>query len=489
MKEGGGAVVVGVDVGTSGIKVMLVDPEGNKIYEASGSYPIYYPEKGRAEQDPEEIFRVFVDLLKELVEANEDINTLEVSLSSMLHTVMAVDDEGEALSRLLIWADNRSEYEYRCLDSFILDKRTIYNKTGCPFKTMYPISKIAWIGKRIDKPFKYLSIKDFIVHRMTGEWVTDLSIASGSGMMEMNKREWDEEIIGSVGLSKNALPEIRSPYDSFTIKEEWLKILGITGGRIVLGAGDGMLANLGVGALDSDVATYTIGTSGAIRITVDRPIVDPSKETTWCYSLDEDRYVMGAAINNGGIVLEWLKKRLKLDDLGDAMERIGEIPVGSSNLLFLPLLAGERSPNWMENYRGILVGLSLNHGDLHILRAAIEGITFRMRQILDEVRRVSGVTSQKIIVTGGFTRSPDWLQLTADVLGSAVTSVNVKEASAYGAAVMGLKSQGFIDDYGKFFSKKIKETGSFKPDPQTTAAYREIYSNFIDVYELFKNRW
>ena len=255
-------------------------------------------------------------------------------------------------------------------------------------------------------------------------------------------------------IPADSLPEVVPTTYSRPLSATAAQRTGLPAGiPVVIGAGDGVLVNVGIGAVRPGQMSATIGTSGAVRILSERPRTD-EKGRTWCYNLTDDAWVLGGAINNGGIVLRWLRdnfgeaERLQADELGmDPYELLtqaaGKVPAGSDGLILLPFFLGERAPNWNADARGVLFGLNLNHGKGHLARAAMEGVCYRMNSILRALEQVAG-PAHEIRVSGSFTRSTLWPQILADVLGQSVGMPNINEGAAFGAAVLGFVSAGVL---------------------------------------------
>jgi gluconokinase len=371
----------------------------------------------------------------------------------------------------------------------------VYRRVGCPVHPMYPFAKIAWLLQqepqlRRQSP-RFGSIKDYAFMLLTGQWLMDRSIASGSGMYNQLRLEWDKELTRFLGIAEESLPEVVPTTYSRPLTAEAAGRTGLPAGiPVVIGAGDGVLVNVGIGAVQPGQMSATIGTSGAVRILSDRPRTD-EKGRTWCYNLTDNRWVLGGAINNGGIVLRWLRDHFGQAEQAEAAKlgvdpytlltlAASKVPAGSQGLILLPFLLGERAPNWNADARGVLFGLTLDHGKNHFIRAALEGICYRMNSILLALEEVAG-PAREIRVSGSFTRSEFWLQMLADVFGKTVHVPDINEGAAFGAAVLGFVSAGVLQD--------IADTGhlvgvakSLPPAPAAVACYRRLYPIYEQVY-------
>jgi gluconokinase len=259
---------------------------------------------------------------------------------------------------------------------------------------------------------------------------------------------------------------------------------------VVIGAGDGVLVNVGIGAVQPGQMSATIGSSGAVRILSDRPRID-KKGRTWCYNLTDNHWVLGGAINNGGIVLRWLRdnfgqaeqveaEKLGVDPYSLLTLAAGRVPAGCDGLILLPFLLGERAPNWNADARGVLFGLTLEHGKDHFIRAILEGVCFRMNSILLALQEVVG-PAREIRVSGSFTRSEFWLQMLADVLGQPLHLPHIDQGAAFGAAVLGFISAGVLHDIADT-ADLVVVAKSFSPEPVSAARYKELYAIYEQVF-------
>jgi gluconokinase len=469
-------VIIGVDIGTSGIRAILQSEKTGEIFQkCTLKHETYFPKPGYAEQNPDEILNNLIKCINKLME-NIKEDTVILSLSTVLHSVLALDKNGERLTNLIIWADRRAQSEKKYLASKY-GGTFFYSRSGCPLHSMYLPAKILWIRKMFPNATKFLSIKSYIVSKLTGKMVEDLSIASASGLLNLNEKVWDPDILHVLGLTSDNLPQIVSPYSIYNINDIFKKKV-----LLVVGSGDGMLANLGSGAVNEKVGVLTLGTSGAARVTVKNIMLDNQQET-WCYILDDEHYLLGAAINSGGIVLEWLKKLLKLEDLNLIIDKTRRISPGSDGLIFLPFINGERSPHWLDDFKGVLIGLTSAHDDLHIVKSAMEGIAFRMRTILESVERVLGSRLERILATGGFTNSQVFSQLLSNVIGRSLAITNVDEHVALGAIMLAMKALG--NDW-KDILEKISIRKIIKSQQEEVPLYEKEYQRHLEAYEYLK---
>jgi gluconokinase len=440
-----------------------------------------------------------------------------LGLSAILHSLVPLGPEGQALGPSIIWADGRSVAQAEALRRET-DALALYRRTGCPVHPMYPREKLRWLRAHQPDVFggaaTFGGIKEYLLRRWTGLLVSDRSSASGTGLYDLRAAAWDEEALGLAGIAAGRLPPLVEPTAPLPVPPDRLRDAGLPEGCVVVpGGGDGMLQTIGTGCVSPGQMVAMVATSGAVRTVVDRPRTD-ARARTWCYYLAEGRWVAGAAINNGGLVYAWLRDQLAgaaraaqaaqgpapaaggpagdggpgTGDLGlDDLNRwAGEVPPGSAGLLFLPYLAGERSPNWNANARGVLFGLSLAHDYRHLARATLEGVAYRMRTIFEPMEEVAG-RAQEIRAAGGFVQSPLWLQIVADVLGRPLTPADSPEASALGAAQLALRGAGMVGRFEDLAALAHPGVGGeVAPDPRRRARYERLYAAYQRVYERLR---
>ncbi len=357
---------IGIDIGTTATKAVCFDKKGNVISQFSKTYSMYHPETGWCIQKPAEILDAVLECIQKIT---KDCSPEFISFSAAMQSILAIDQAGNPISDAMLWADNRSE-----LESNELKKSTLgtlfYQKTGIPIHPFSPMAKIDWMKKNdtetFSRAFKFISIKEYVWHQLTGEYVIDSSMASGTGILNIHNLNWDADILEFLQIHIGQLSDIVTPmHQSKGISDPFLYIIG---------GGDGPLANLGSGAMQNGKMALTIGTSGAVRIPVDEPFIDAEMRTQ-CYHLMENQYLKLGAVNNGAIVLQWLKESiLNSDESFEALfELAKEIPAGSDGLLFIPYLLGERAPIWDASAQGSLLGISINHSKAHLIRATLGG--------------------------------------------------------------------------------------------------------------------
>lgn len=495
-------VVIAVDIGTTSTKALAVGPDGGVRAVHSRGYPLLSPEPDAAEQDPDVIAAAVFECVREAVRKSgaAPADVLCVSFSAAMHSLIALDAEHRPLTRSITWADRRAQ---AFADELNADGTglSVYRRTGTPIHPMSPLVKLRWLRRERPDVFrraaKFVGIKEYVLHSLFGRHVVDYSIASTTGMFNLQQCGWDAEALAVAGVEPHRLPEPMPATAVLTgLSDAAANRLGLRPDTpFVLGASDGALANLGVGAMSADRLVVTVGTSGAVRKTVDRPVLD-ERGRLFCYALVDNRWVIGGASNNGAIVLQWMRDRLypQHDPASsareDAFERMLEeaeaAGCGAAGLLFLPLLAGERAPFWNGNARGVFFGLSLRHERKHMVRAAMEGVMFQIAAIASLLEAPeAGGKPVEAVAGGGFAKSPLWCQILADMLGIPVAIPDTVESSGLGAARLGMYAVGAADALEHDWCRNAPVR--YEPDGERHGAYRELFGTYIRLYEQVKD--
>ncbi len=479
--------IIGIDIGTGSTKAVAVSQSGETLASTRVSYPTLNSIPGHSEQDPEVIWQAFLTALTQLITRTNEAPHA-VCLSSAMHSVIPVDNHGNALHPMITWADNRSADVASQLRTSESGKR-LYEETGTPLHAMSPLCKIIWLRENNPDLFlrtaRFISIKEFIWFRLFNVFEVDYSIASASGLFNINTLTWHEHALRLAGLSHERLSIPVNTNHTITGVKGTIRIPdSLRNIPFVIGSSDGCLANKGSYATVPGVAALTIGTSGAIRVARQKPALN-WEHMTFNYRLNENVFISGGPINNGGIALKWYAEKLlgkKLNsDAGYAelLATLSDVPPGSGGLIFLPYLFGERAPIWNSNAFGVFFGITGQHGQAHFTKAVIEGILFSLYQIMRGIE-ADGNAISRIHVSGGFVRSQQWVQLLATIFGKKVALVNREDASAIGAAFLGFDTLGIQGDYDRFSEA---DATTFEPQYDVHEVYREeIFPIFDELY-------
>jgi gluconokinase len=474
--------VLGLDIGTTSVKACVFDINGKLISDVEKMNNFHYPEQGWSEQSPVEIERSAVLAIKEAIEkaaiSKDELITL--GFSAAMHSLLCVNEEGSPISPALIWADGRSVAQAEAIKGSI--GKSIFSKTGTPIHPMTPFSKLLWMKENNYQPYKeaayFMSIKEYLLYCWFGQRVIDFSMASATGLFNPAYLDWEPELLEMTEISREQLSEIVAPTNVLTgLNREIAAEMGINPEMpFVMGAADGQLANLGIGAILPGEVAVSVGTSGAIR-QINKGVKIDENQETFCYSFTADSTIVGGPTNNGGIVLQWLKDLLNdqrdfTDFLGDAEK----VAPGAEGILFLPYLNGERAPIWNQRAKGNFYGVSITHKKEHFIRAVLEGITFNLYQIGKALERLAG-EPEKIYVNGGLARSPLWLQMMADIFEAEIYVSESHHSAAWGAAWTALVGIGRVDSF-EDIKKNIPMGEAVLPNKENSKVYKALYENY-----------
>jgi gluconokinase len=414
--------VLAVDVGTSSVRAYVYDERGEPVkgVEAQTKYEVTDGHDGRAEFDPDELVEAARSAIQEARrEAGGRVDA--VATSCFWHSLMAIDANGRALSPLVTWRDIRS---VGAADELArrLDPQAVHARTGCPLHPSFWPAKLVWLREHSPDVFRsahrFVGFGEYLLGHLVGSTRASLSSASGTGLLDVNERRWDAEVLDAVGISPDRLPEISD--EPAGGDDPWFSALG-----------DGACSNVGAGCTTRDRAALMVGTSGAYRVVFEAARAEV-RQGLFLYRLDDRRFVEGGSLSDGGNLYAWLERTLRLP---------GEPTLGppdAHGLTFLPLLGGERSPGWNGRARGAIRGLTFDTTPDELLQAGLEGVALRFAEVAELVGPV-----EEVVATGSaLLRNTAWTQIVADALGRPLTLSPVEDASARGAAVVALEWLG-----------------------------------------------
>lgn len=486
-------VVIGVDIGTTSTKTLAYNLEGEIWAEKEKEYPIYSKKPDWKEQDPNDILQAVEETFREVASTvyEKGGKLTGVGFSAAMHSIMAVQENGVPLTNSLTWADQRAVKESEALNASV--GASIFSRTGTPIHPMSPLAKIMWYQNNLPETAamaaKWISIKEFILYNWFGKYVVDYSIASASGLFNLEKKTWDEEALQTAGISKMQLSEpVSTTYILKGLKKEARDRLQVPADLpFVIGASDGVLANVGAGALKRGSVACSIGTSGAVRTVVDKPYFDP-KGRIFCYVLTDSLWVIGGPINNGGIALRWMRDKIfpelkeqwqkeGTDPYEKMTEMAADVGPGAGGLLFLPYLSGERAPFWNSDTKGVFFGLTLHHGRKQMVRSVMEGVMLQMYSVVVALIE-AGVELKEFRAGGGFAQSALWKQMMADIFETDIVVPKSHQGSCFGAAwlaMVALGLKGSLEEIEDYIPLKAK----LSPIQENVTAYRDIKPIFL----------
>jgi gluconokinase len=480
--------VIGVDIGTGSAKAVAVNTFGKPVASSQTYYKTRSSQPGYSEQDPEMLWNAFVSCINEIASTMKQV-PLAVSISSAMHSLLVMDNKNIAITPLITWEDTRSEKIAEELRNSS-EAENIYKSTGTPIHSMSPLCKIKWLKENrseiFKNAFKFISIKEFIWHRLFGKYEIDYSLASATGLFNIENFKWNKPSLEFCGINESHLSEpVPTEFIRKGINNDVATTIRISKDTpFCIGASDGCLANLGSNAIEAGTAALTIGTSGAVRIACPHAIINYSA-MIFNYVLDNSTFISGGPVNNGGNILKWMFKTFLNnssptdDEYKNIFGQIEKIPAGCQGLIFLPYLYGERAPIWDERASGVFFGIQSFHTNVHFFRAALEGICFALNNILEIIESSTAAINQ-LNVSGGFVHSRIWMQILADISNKNINLVQKEDASSIGAAMLGMKAMKITSDY---ISLKENLNIVIKPNDNNLPVYKKQYAIFKNIYQ------
>jgi xylulokinase len=495
--------LLGIDVGTTGCKALLIDAEGRLKGSATTEYPMSTPQPLWAEQDPEHWWqaarRSIGRVLEQAHATAADI--AGIGLTGQMHGLVLLDAKGNVLRPCIMWNDQRTARQ--CQDiTRQLGTQKILELTGNLVLPGFTAPKILWV--REHEPDVYLRIasvllpKDYLRYRLTGALRSDVSDASGTALFDVANRKWSAEMVNALGLNPQWLPEVtESPVASAHVTAEAAAETGLLAGTpVVGGAGDQAAQAVGTGTVVEGVVSVTIGTSGVVFVASDEYRREPEGRLhAFCHAVPGKWHLMGVMLAAGGS-FRWYRdtlgegERQRAEETGrDAYDLLTQaaaaVPAGSEGLIFLPYLSGERTPYSDPDARGVFFGLSLRHTKAHLTRAVLEGVTFGLRDCLELIRAL-GISICQVRASGGGANSSLWRQILADIFNSPIATVNITEGAAYGAAMLAGVGAGVFPSVPEACQKIIGVRESVSPGP-AVEIYAELYRRYRALYPTFKD--
>jgi xylulokinase len=485
--------LIGIDVGTGGTRVLLVDAAGKVVGSAVREHsPFRSPQPGWAEQDPEDWWQAAIHaipaLLKETSTAPEEIAA--VGLSGQMHGAVLLDEHDRVLRPALIWCDQRTAPEAAWLTEQLGVDRLIA-LTSNPALTNFTLTKLLWVRNHEPALWRqfcsFLLPKDYVRFRLTGERAMDVADASGTLLLNVARRRWSSEMLAAVEMPESILPRLHECHEiAGTITKEAASLTGLlVGTPVVAGAGDQAAGALGMGIVQPGDVSATIGTSGVVFAATDQPFLDPrGRLHTFCHAVPGRWHVMGVT-QAAGLSLRWFRDTFAAADDSEAYARLGEsaasVPAGADGLLWAPYLMGERTPHLDPEARGALVGLTASHGRAHIVRAIMEGVAFSLKDTMSIFAEI-GVPARAIRLGGGGARSPIWRQIQADVYGQPVEMVAAEEGAAYGAALLAGVGAGVWPSADAACDAVVRVAQRIVPHSADSARLQQMYGLYRKLY-------
>ena len=481
---------IGIDLGTSSVKLLLMQNDGAVLSSISKEYPVNYPKPGWSEQDPEDWLRQTLAGLAELLETEHaDKGQIRgIGIGGQMHGLVALDDKDQVIRPAILWNDGRTEAETQYLNQEIGEKK-LAEYTGNIAFAGFTAPKLLWMKKNEPKKFgaikKIMLPKDYLVYQLTGAFTTDVSDASGMLLLDVKNRKWSKEMLEICGIQEEMLPEIKESYDvSGHLKSEIAVSLGLTGTiSVVAGAGDNAAAAIGTGTVENGSCNISIGTSGTVFIASDNFRLGENNAIHSFGHANGKYHLMGCMLSAASCLKWWLEDILKTTDYqGEQKEIKGN---GNNPIYFLPYLMGERSPHNDPNVRGAFLGLGMETTRTQMAEAVFEGVAFGLRDSF-EIARTLGIEIQKTKLCGGGAKSPIWQQILANVLDMEIELLETEEGPALGGAILAAVACGEYTSVEEAVKTIVKVTKTIVPNPERVEAYEKKYQVYRKLYPAIK---
>jgi len=502
--------LMGIDIGTSSTKAILIDEEGNLIGSAICEYPLYQEKIGWAEQDPEDWWKATCKVTKEIItKTNAKPSDIKgIGLSGQMHGAVLLDSKNNVLRHAIIWCDQRSSKECEEITDLIGKERLI-KITANPALTGFTAAKVMWVKNNekhvFEKIKKILLPKDYIRFKLTGEFATEVSDASGMQFMDIPGRKWSNEVIEKLGFDKDMFARLyESPEVTGRITKEASMQTGLKEGTIVVGgAGDQAAGAIGNGIVKTGIVSSTIGTSGVVFAYSDNVIIDnKGRVHTFCHAVPGKYHVMGVT-QGAGLSLKWFRDNfcseekavaelLHIDPYEILNKEASLSKLGSNGLIFLPYLMGERTPHTDPHARGVFFGISAKHNKKDMLRAIMEGVVFSLMDCLEIIEGMS-IKVTEVRASGGGAKSELWRQIQSDVFNKNIWVVEGGEGPALGVAILAGVGAGIYKSVPEGCETVVKATRTNSPVEENHKKYMEFYKIYRSLYpalkELFFEIW
>ncbi|WP_339311619.1 xylulokinase [Paenibacillus sp. FSL M7-0896] len=480
--------VIGVDLGTSAVKTVLVDPQGKVAFEHSEAYPLSRPQPNWSEQNPEDWVKGTIASLKRLMEVSgaEPGQIDGISFSGQMHGLVLVDGEGKALRPAILWNDTRTTAECRKIEKKLGSKLIDIARNRA--LEGFTLPKILWVQEHepevLAKAELFLLPKDYVRYHLTGDYAMDYSDAAGTLLLDVGAKQWSAEIAGAFDLPVSLCPRL---VESFEQTGTLLPAVAEASGllpttKVFAGGADNACGALGAGILGEGRTMCSIGTSGVVlSYESNKDLNLEGKVHFFNHSEKDAFYIMGVTLA-AGHSLTWFKETFAADkSFDELLQGVNEIPAGSSGLLFTPYISGERTPHPDASIRGSFIGMDSGHTLSHFTRAVLEGITFSLRESIEIVRE-SGKEITEVVAIGGGAKNEAWLQMQADIFGATIIKLESEQGPAMGAAMLAAYGAGWFDSLGECAEAFIRPAETYTPNADQAALYDGIFALYQDVY-------
>ncbi len=479
---------IGVDLGTSAVKLLLMNGEGKIQKIVSKEYPLYFPNPGWSEQKPEDWWKGTMEGLEELLSECDKSQVAGISFGGQMHGLVILDKDDNVIRPALLWNDGRTYEECDYLNN-VIGKDKLSEYTANISFTGFTAPKILWIKNKEPENFakiaKIMLPKDYIAYKLTGVHCTDVSDASGMLLFDVKNRKWSEEMCEICGVTQDQLADVYESYESVgTVLPEIADALGIPHDvKVAAGAGDNAAAAVGTGTVGDGMCNISLGTSGTIFISSEKFGVDKNNALHAFAHADGHYHLMGCMLSAASCNKWWMDEIIKTKDYGKEQENITKL--GENHVYFLPYLMGERSPHNNPNARATFIGMTMDTTREDMTQAVLEGVAFGLRDSL-EVARSLGIKIERTKICGGGAKSPLWKRMIANIMNLKVDVIESEEGPALGGAMLAAVACGEYESVEAAAEKIVKIVGTVEPEADLVAKYEERYQQFKKIYPACK---
>ena len=478
---------VGIDLGTSAVKLLLVDETGGIRAVVSKEYPVAYPHPGWSEQNPEDWLRQSLAGLGELLKDCDKSQVRGISFGGQMHGLVILDENDAVIRPAILWNDGRTSEQVEYLNN-VVGKDKLSNYTANIAFAGFTAPKLLWLKKHEPENFakikKIMLPKDYLAYMLTGVHCTDVSDASGMLLFDVRNKRWSDEMIAICGIKKEQLAQAFESYEAVgTLKKDIADSLGLGNVVVAAGAGDNAAAAVGTGTVGNGRCNISLGTSGTALIASDTFVVDDKNALHSFAHADGQFHLLSCMLSAAACGKWWIEDILKTEDYRTEEGAVGGL--GENRVFFLPYLMGERSPHNDSNARGTFIGMSMDTTRGQLTQAVLEGVTFGLRDSL-EVARSMGLDIRRTTLCGGGAKSKLWQQIVANVLNLEVDLLVSEEGPALGAAMLAAVACGEFKDVEEAARKITKVKTTIKPDPKLVEKYERRYATFRTLYPTLK---
>ncbi|MGN0250813.1 MAG: xylulokinase [Oliverpabstia sp.] len=479
---------IGIDLGTSAVKLLLMDEKGAIHNIVSKEYPLYFPHPGWSEQNPEDWFTQSMEGVKELIADCDRSKVAGISFGGQMHGLVVLDKEDQVIRPAILWNDGRTGKETDYLNQ-VIGKDKLSSYTANIAFAGFTAPKILWMKENEPENFakieKIMLPKDYLAYRLSGVHCTDYSDASGMLLLDVKNKCWSEEMMEICGVKREQLPDLFESYEVVgTLKKELADDLGLSGNvKIVAGAGDNAAAAVGTGTVGDGRCNISLGTSGTIFISSKTFGVDENNALHSFDHADGYYHLMGCMLSAASCNKWWMDEILQDKDYAGEQAKIEKL--GENHVFFLPYLMGERSPHNNPDARATFIGMSMDTTRADMTQAVLEGVAFGLRDSL-EVARSLGIKIERTKICGGGAKSPLWKKIIANVMNLKVDVIESEEGPGYGGAILAAVGCGEYASVEEASAALVKVIDTVEPDPELVEKYEERYQEFRRIYPTVK---